>query len=77
MDLESDLDMKKKKKFLPALGTELTELYLLDSFLIEEILMQKNRQYLCLILLLCGLYTLGKILNTSDKGNSYTDCSSS
>jgi hypothetical protein len=68
--------MWSREKFLLALGTELTELYLLDSFLTEEILMQKNRQYLCLILSLCDLYTLGNILNTSDKGSSYTDCSS-
>jgi hypothetical protein len=66
-----------REKFLPALGIERFELYLLDNFLTEEILMQKNRQYLCLILLFCCLYKLGKILNTSDKGNSYTDCSSS
>lgn len=42
MDLRADLDMECKEKFLPVLGTELTELYLLDIFLTEEILMQKT-----------------------------------
>jgi hypothetical protein len=56
------------------LGTELTEVYLLDSFLTEE---KKNRQYLCLILLFCGLYSVGKIINTNDKGNTCPDWSSS
>jgi len=42
MDLRTDLDMECKEKFLLVLGTELTELYLLDIFLTEEILMQKT-----------------------------------